>query len=99
MKSFALPIVSLSAVVYAVSSVPRCLRTKKLKDDGRYLVRGEAICDFPYAFGISDDGTFGLWKDGNIIREIATDASVLQVTDSNREVYMSVYNAKKSLIW
>ena len=89
-----------SAVTHAVvNSVPRCIRTKKLKDDGRYLTRDSALCDAPFALGISNDGTFGLWRDEDIVQVFAVDASFLQVTDSNGEAHVSVYNDDKSLIW
>lgn len=99
MKTFILLFAFLSAIAHAAGNVPRCLKTKKLKDDGRYLIRDEALCDAPFALGISNDGTFALWKDEAIVQVFATDANTLHVTEVNDEAYVSVENADGSLIW
>lgn len=109
MKTSALLLAFLCIVAPAAArmshrSVPKCITKNKepynkLKSDGSYLGRNEAICDGPFALGISNDGTFALWKKKDIVEEFATDAYILQVADRNDAAFLSVENSEGTLIW
>ena len=100
----ALVVSALSSVVAntGMTDEPDCNGLKRLvANDNPYLTKNRAICDGPWRLGINKNGVFALWNDGNIFQEFATDADILEVsdTDDGKEAFASVYDAEGQIIW